>query len=249
MDLPSILVSDITATARRFKAIQTRLNASNEKNATRVVASTRGLMADPVLEACDAGVTEFCEDYLPEGVTKKPVITHKYPGTVWHFGGILQPNKLPIVVEFFEWIDMFDRATLIQPLRVACERHEDKKIKLLIEVNPIGNVKKHGAIFSDLPYLCEEIQKIKNIELMGLSCKSELMMSIDIAAKAYELTKKEHQSLLEKGILPSSAKELAIGSSRDMEKAVSLGSTMVRVGSALFGKSAPSKSLLPFDEY
>lgn len=249
MELPSISVNVLSATGRRYSAIQQRIQNADPENATRVVASTRGLMADPVLEACDAGLNEFCEDYLPEGITKKPVITHKHPSTIWHFGGILQPNKLHLVVEFFEWIDMFDRATLLQPLKLACEKHPDQSTKLLIEVNPLGNVKKHGSALSDVPYLCDEIQKIKNIELMGLSCKSELNMSLEIAQKGYELTRSAHLSLLEKGILPASATELAIGSSRDLEKAVELGSTMVRVGSALFGKSAPSKSLLPFDEY
>ena len=250
MELPNISLQSNTATSRRWQLLQKQVYESKSPNQTvRIVASTRGLMADPVLEACEAGVGEFCEDYIPEGVTKKPVITHRFPSTTWHFGGIIQPNRLPIAVEYFEWIDMFDRMTLLQPLQEAFRKHPTVKTKILIEVNPIGSIKKNGARLEDVPYLCEELQKIPQVILRGLSCKSELMMNKPVAMKAYEKTFQIHKELLEKGILPSTATDLAIGSSRDYVEAIKLGSTMIRVGSAMFGQSAPSKSLLPFDEY
>lgn len=253
MELPSFNIKVQSATSQRWIELQKRVQNAIEKyhktQAITLVASTRGLMADPVLEACDAGVTQLAEDYLPEGITKKPVIRHRFPLSTWHFTGILQPNKLHLAVEFFEWIHIFDRATLLKPLSEACERHPDKKPKILIEVNPVGHIKKHGALMVDVPVLCEELMKIPNLELAGLSCRSELMMNMDISAKAYEHVGQLHQELLRKGILPTNASTLAIGTSRDIEKAVECGSTMLRVGSALFGKTAPSKSLQPVDEF
>ncbi len=253
MDLPSFNSPIRTATSMRWIELQRKVDEVIEKHgikhAVEIVASTRGLMADPVLEACDAGVRSFAEDYLPEGITKKPVITHRYPDTIWHFTGVLQPNKLHLAVEFFDWIHIFDRTTLLKPLAEACEKHSNKKTKLLIEINPLGHVKKHGASGDDVAYLCEEVVKIPNIELKGFSCRSELMIAPASAILAYEKTAKLHQKFLKEGKLPSSATTLAIGSSRDFEKAIEIGSNLIRVGSSLFGKSAPSKAILPVDEF
>lgn len=253
MELPSFNTKVQSATSQRWVELQKRVQKAIEKRGlnleVQIVATTRGLMADPVIEAADAGVGNFAEDYLPEGITKKPVIRHRFPLSVWHFTGVIQPNKLHLAVEFFEWIHLFDRTTLLKPLAEACEKHANKKTKLLIEVNSVGNIKKHGADPKDIPYLCEEILKIPNIELMGLSCKSELMMNEGIAIKGYEKLAELHQKLLQDGSLPKTASILAMGSSRDLEKAIELGSSMIRVGSALFGKSAPSKAIMPVDEF
>lgn len=253
MDLPSFNSTIRSATLLRWQILQTKVNESIQKNnisyPVDIVASTRGLMADPVLEACEAGVTHFAEDYLPEGITKKPVITHRFPNTTWHFTGVLQPNKLHLAVEFFDWIHIFDRTTLVKPLVEACQKHEHKKTKLLIEINPLGHFKKHGATEKDLAHLCEEISKIKNIQLAGFSCRSELMISPSQALSAYEKTAQLHRKFLKEGVLPANATTLALGSSRDFEKAIEFGSTMIRVGSSLFGKSAPSKALLPVDDF
>ncbi len=251
MELPSFNLKVQSATAQRWielqKRVQGTLGKSNRQ--IQIVATSRGLMADPVMEPCEAGISHFGEDYLPEGITKKPVILHRFPLSIWHFTGVIQPNKLHLAVEAFDWIHLFDRATLLKPLSEACEKRSNKKTKLLIEVNSAGNFKKHGAAVTDVSYLCDEIQKIPNVELMGLSCKSELMMSREICAKAYEKLSELHHGLLKKGVLPTHATVLAMGTSRDLEKAIELGSTMIRVGSALFGKSASSKSLQPIDEY
>ncbi len=251
MQLPSISINTQTATARRWAELQKRVQTAskNSPNHITVIATTRGLMADPVLQACEAGVTEFCEDYLPEGITKKPVIVHRFPTTTWHFTGSLQPNKLHLAVEFFDWIHMFDRETLLKPLNEAFEKHPGKKTKILIEVNPIGTMKKNGVSLQELPKLCDGLQKIPQAKLMGLSCRSELMMSENVAAKAYDLVKNEQVKLIEKGMLPKTSDQLAMGSSRDLEKAIQSGSTMLRIGSALFGKSASFKAILPVDEF
>lgn len=253
MDLPSFNLNQRSVTSLRWMDLQKKVNETCSKNGithpVQIVASTRGLMADPVLQACETGVAQFAEDYLPEGVTKKPVITHRFPATTWHFTGVIQPNKLHLIVEFFDWIHLFDRQTLLKSLADACEKHPQKKTKMLIEINPIGNVKKHGAMISDVRVLCEELGTIPNIELMGFSCRSELMLSPLRAMEAYEKTAELHQRYLKEGVLPSTATTLAMGSSRDFQKAIALGSTMIRVGSALFGKSAPSKSVQPVDEF
>lgn len=251
MDLPSISINTQTATARRWAELQKRVQVAlkNSQNHITIVATSRGLMADPVFDACEAGVTEFCEDYLPEGITKKPVINHRFPMTTWHFAGSLQPNKLHLAVEFFDWIHTFDRETLLKPLHEAFQKHPEKKTKILIEVNPIGSMKKNGISMQELPKLCEGLQKIPQARLMGLSCRSELMMSQSLAAKAYDLVKNEQMKLMEKGILPKTASQLAMGSSRDIEKAIQSGTTILRIGSALFGKSASSKAVLPVDEF
>lgn len=251
MELPSFNLKVQSATSQRWIELQKRVQGAFGKSnhQIQIVATSRGLMADPVMDACEAGISHFGEDYLPEGITKKPVIQHRFPLSVWHFTGVIQPNKLHLAVEAFDWIHLFDRATLLKPLSDACEKHSNKKTKLLVEVNSVGSFKKHGALEKDVPFLCEELRKIPNIELMGLSCKSELMMTQNVCAQAYEKLNRLHLKLLSEGVLPSTATVLAMGTSRDLEGALEMGSTMIRVGSALFGKSAASTSTLPVDEF
>ena len=124
MDLPSFNLKVQGALSRRWielqKRVQNAVTLGKHQQTVRIIATSRGLMADPVMEACEAGIANFSEDYLPEGITKKPVIQHRFPLTIWHFTGVIQPNKLHLVVEFFDWVHLFDRATLLKPLSEAC---------------------------------------------------------------------------------------------------------------------------------
>lgn len=211
-------------------------NGKPEDSVT-LMASGRALMADPVTHAAKAGVKHICEEFLPEGVAKRPVVDQKVPGLAWHFTGSLLGKKIGLAVEFFDWIHSVDRVTLISDLRRAVLQ-KARRICVLIEVNPLGDEKRLGVSEKDLPELAEALIQIPEIQLMGLSFKTEQFMSSSAVLEGFETMARIQAEGHRKGFLPPYAKDLAMGSSRDYLQAVSTGSTILRVGSALFGEDA-----------
>jgi len=195
-------------------------------------------MVDPVLDAVNAGIRELCEEYLPEGITKRPPVDHRVPGITWHFVGELPPQKIHLAVEFFEWIHSVDRITTIRSLSEAVAAKGKKELKLLVEVNPLGKRKRMGASPEEVPFLIEAVQRIPGVRLMGLSMKNESAFSAKESVEAFRAMEKLRNEFLNKGVLPTQAIDLAMGSSRDFEEAISRGATIVRLGKAVFGTRA-----------
>ncbi len=226
--------------ATRLERLQARLKnaakkAGRDPNSVRLVASSRACMVDPVVAIAKLGVKDLAEDYLPEGVTKRPPVDRAAPGLTWHFTGTLPAQKLSLAVEFFDWIHSIDRLSITRPLAEAMEQNERHSLHLLIEVNVLGLKKRTGATPGEIPALVESLGRISGAIISGLSFKTELATLFSDGLWAYRRVRELHQEWLTKGILPPTAKELAMGSSRDFEEAIAAGATIVRIGSALFG--------------
>lgn len=213
------------------------LSQNRPEGDVMIVASSRALMADPVSYAAQAGIQHFCEEFLPEGIAKRPVVDHKVPGLTWHFTGSLLGKKLAMAVEFFDWIHSIDKITQVSALKSAIDG-KNRQISVLVEVNPVGQEKRLGVDPKDLPELLAALTQLPRIQLQGLSFKSEQFLSKDTALKGFDLMREIHENCLKKGYLPKTARHCAMGSSRDYEAAVKSGSTMLRLGEALFGESA-----------
>jgi pyridoxal phosphate enzyme (YggS family) len=191
-------------------------------------------MVDPVLEVLESGVRDLSEEYLPEGVTKRPPVDHKVTGLTWHFTGTLPPNKIDLVIESFDWIHSIDRLTFVRPLSEAIQK-KGKPICVLIEVNPLGSKKRAGRSPGEIGELAEALVRIPSLRVLGLSLKNEFSMSKDDSVTAFQRMNDIHKKALRMGELPPAAKVLAMGTSRDFEEAILAGATMIRVGEALFG--------------
>lgn len=228
-----------TATGVRVTQVRKRIQQVTEKmgkdpSTVCLIAASRSLMTDPVVEAAEAGIKDFCEDFLPEGITKQPVVDHRVSGLTWHFTGSLLNKKLHLAVEFFDWIHTLDRLTLLRSLTEAV-KSKTKKLHVLIEVNVLGHQKRMGIDPKELPALAKELALIPNLVLSGLSFKSEHFLSSENSLVAYKEMAKLHKKLLDNGVLSSHATELAMGCSQDYERAIEEGATMLRLGQAVFG--------------
>lgn len=207
------------------------------KGSVQIVASSRALMADPVTHLAQAGMRDFCEEFLPEGIAKRPVIDAKVPGVVWHYAGRFHPAKAKTTVEFFDWVHTIDRVTQVRALREAVAGRE-RPLHVLIEVNPLGEAKRLGCSPQELPELIEALRDLPGIQLEGLSLKTEHFMTPESTLDGFEKIKKIQIDMIDKSILPEAASVLAMGSSRDYAAAVAAGSTMLRLGAILFGEDA-----------
>jgi len=197
-----------------------------------LLAVSKTKPASAVKEAVAAGQRAFGENYVQEGVEK---ILHfrdrGFSGLEWHFIGPLQSNKSRLVAEHFDWCHTVDR------WRIASRLSEQRPTNLpplnvLIQINISDENSKSGITLSELETLAAEIASLPGITLRGLMAipapESEYARQIAVArqmAIAFAQLKTIYPTV----------DTLSLGMSDDMPAAIAAGSTMVRIGTAIFG--------------
>ncbi|UFN69199.1 YggS family pyridoxal phosphate-dependent enzyme [Vibrio alginolyticus] len=199
----------------------------------QLLAVSKTKPVEAILEAYQAGQTAFGENYVQEGVSKVQHFAEHYPDNriEWHFIGPIQSNKSRLVAEHFDWVHTIDRTKIAQRLN-AQRPSELKPLQVLIQVNTSGEASKSGVTEAEVFELAELISRLPNLTLRGL-------MSIPANVSDYESQLHEFQKLATlKQTLEAQFPEidtLSMGMSGDMTAAIEAGSTMVRIGTAIFG--------------
>ena len=195
------------------------------------VSKTKPLEA--ILDAANAGQRAFVENYVQEGVDKvqKVAELHSELSLEWHFIGPIQSNKTKPIAEHFDWVHSIDRAKTAQ--RLSQQRPAGlAPIQVLIQVNTSGEASKSGATPTEVVELAELISSLPNLTLRGL-------MSIPANLSDYQQQFDAFKQLadLQNTLLAQHPQldTLSMGMSGDMEAAIAAGSTMVRIGTAIFG--------------
>ncbi|MCG6330601.1 YggS family pyridoxal phosphate-dependent enzyme [Vibrio alginolyticus] len=198
------------------------------------VSRTKPLSGFAILwKSYQAGQTAFGENYVQEGVSKVQHFAEHYPDNriEWHFIGPIQSNKSRLVAEHFDWVHTIDRTKIAQRLNDQ-RPSELKPLQVLIQVNTSGEASKSGVTEAEVFELAELISRLPNLTLRGL-------MSIPANVSDYESQLREFQKLATlKQTLEAQFPEidtLSMGMSGDMTAAIEAGSTMVRIGTAIFG--------------
>ncbi|WP_253651590.1 MULTISPECIES: YggS family pyridoxal phosphate-dependent enzyme [unclassified Vibrio] len=199
----------------------------------QLLAVSKTKPVEAILEAYQAGQTAFGENYVQEGVSKVQHFAEHYPDNriEWHFIGPIQSNKSRLVAEHFDWVHTIDRTKIAQRLNDQ-RPSELKPLQVLIQVNTSGEASKSGVAEAEVFELAELISRLPNLTLRGL-------MSIPANVSDYESQLHEFQKLATlKQTLEAQFPEidtLSMGMSGDMTAAIEAGSTMVRIGTAIFG--------------
>ena len=198
----------------------------------RLIAVTKTYPVEDILEAVRCGVVSVGENRVQELAEKRRLWSG--PSVEWRLIGHLQGNKVRKALECASTVDSLDSLSLAGSLaRVA----EDKKMLLpvLIEVNTSGEKSKHGVAPYDAAPLLESVMKeCPALRVEGLMTVGPLTDDEAEVRNAFALLRRIRDSLSEEFGLR--LKELSMGMSGDYEWAVQEGSTMVRIGSAIFGK-------------
>ncbi len=200
---------------------------SGNKNVRLIAVSKKHLLSE-IKEAYDFGLRDFGENQIQEAIPK--ILEADFNAT-WHMIGHLQSNKANKATTHFDWIQSVDKLKTAQ--KISSKAIElNKTIKTLIEVNTSGEEAKNGVSPTNLLKLVEELEELPNIEPMGLMTIGPLYGGEAENRKAFTLLR----DLLEKAQTTNPAyKELSMGMSGDFEDAIIEGSTMIRIGSAIFG--------------
>lgn len=196
-----------------------------------LLAVSKTFPAEDVVQAYRDGQRDFGENRLQEAMGKMPQLP---PDCRWHLIGPLQRNKVRKALEQgFALIEAVDSAKLAQAVsRIAGELGVTARI--LLEVNVDGEESKHGFTPEELLTGWDELTALPNLDICGLMCIPAPTESPEEARPAFAALRTLAETLRQRGPLP--LPELSMGMSHDYAVAVEEGATIVRVGSAIFGR-------------
>ena len=211
-------------------------SAGRDANTVTLLAVSKTFPAEAVREAQAAGQRAFGENYVQESLDKIAALADLRAHLEWHLIGPLQSNKTRSVAEAFDWVHSVDRLKIAQ--RLAEQRPAGlQPLQLCLQVNVSGEDSKSGVAPAELPALAAAVAALpaNRVRLRGL-------MSIPEPTSDPAAQRAPHRQLREL-LAALNAQGLALdtlsmGMSADVEAAVAEGSTLVRVGSALFGARA-----------
>lgn len=204
--------------------------AGRPESSVRLLAVSKTWGADAVRAAHAAGQTAFGENYIQEAVDKITAL-HDLP-LEWHCIGPIQSNKTRLVAEHFDWVHSIDRLKIAQRLSEQRPAHLPP-LQVCIQVNVDGGATKSGVAPQDLPALAQAVAALPRLQLRGLMTIPEPAESPEAARAVHRQARQLLEALQAQGLALDT---LSMGMSADMEAAILEGSTLVRVGTAIFGK-------------
>jgi len=214
--------------------IATQCAASGrDPQSVQLLAVSKTFALSAVLEAHQAGQKYFGENYIQEGVEKITACRARPDcgDRVWHCIGPIQSNKTRLVATHFDWVHTVDRLKIAQ--RLSEQRPPDMPpLQICIQVNIDGGVNKAGIAPAEALELGRQVAALPRLRLRGLMTIPEPSADYADALAVHQCAKDLWDRLRAAGLEMDT---LSMGMSADLEAALAAGSTMVRVGSALFG--------------
>jgi pyridoxal phosphate enzyme (YggS family) len=217
--------------ARVRVQIQTACQAAGRAaDSVQLLAVSKTWGPESVRQAHATGQTAFGENYIQEAVDK--ITTLRDLPLVWHCIGPIQSNKTRLVAEHFDWVHSVDRLKIAQRLSEQRPEHLTP-LQVCIQVNVDGGETKSGVSPQDLPALAQAVANLPRLQLRGLMTIPEPAETEAQMRTVHHQAKDLFEQLRAQG-LPLDT--LSMGMSADMAAAIAEGSTMVRVGTAIFGQ-------------
>jgi pyridoxal phosphate enzyme (YggS family) len=208
--------------------------AGRDPASVSLLAVSKTFGPEAVIEAAGAGQTAFGENYLQEAVDKQQAVRALRPDLQldWHFIGPIQSNKTRPVAEHFDWVHTVDREKIAR--RLSEQRPTNlPALNICLQVNVSGEASKSGVSPEDLPALAQVVATLPNLRLRGLMAIPEPAADFESQRKPFALLRALQQQLAAIGIITDT---LSMGMSTDMAAAIAEGATIVRIGTAIFGK-------------
>lgn len=213
--------------------LQQRINnacirALREPDSVTLLAVSKTKSADIVQKAYDLGLRQFGENYVNEAEEKIPAL----PSDItWHFIGPIQSNKTRSIAEKFSWVHSVDRLKIAQ--RLNDQRLEAQSaLQCLIQVNISEDENKSGITADQVFDFAKQLQQFPRLQLRGLMAIPAANQSEETLTQDFSRMQQLFSQLQQ--IYPQ-VDTLSMGMSGDLEQAIAHGSTMVRIGTDLFG--------------
>jgi len=208
------------------------LRAGRKVSDVRLMAVTKTVDDDRIMEAIEAGVDIIGESYVQEAKRK---IEKMGRSIEWHMIGYLQSNKAKYAVNIFDMIHSVDRMDLAVELNKR-SRAQDMAMKVLIEINISGEKTKSGVPYEEAMRLGKDISSLDNLSIQGLMTMAPWFDNPEDARPYFKALRELRDRIIDENIVRAEMRELSMGMSGDYEVAVEEGATIVRVGRSIFGE-------------
>lgn len=219
---------------QKLSQIQRRIDeacraSSRKSESVRLIGASKKQAHELLREFSEAGLNDLGENYLQEALDKQ--IALKDLSLNWHFIGHIQSNKSQQIAENFNWVHGVDRLKIAN--RLATLHRRPEPINVLIQLNPDQEQSKSGVSLKQAPQLCQQIAELDGLRLRGFMMIPRARENRDqqrqVFAQARTLLEYCNQQY---GL---NLDQLSMGMSGDLEAAILEGSTMLRIGTDLFG--------------
>lgn len=197
-----------------------------------LVAVSKTFPAQCIAEARAAGQRAFGENYLQEALAKQAALADA--SLEWHFVGPIQSNKARAIAEHFAWVHGVDRLKVAERLSAA-RPASLPPLNVLLQVNVDAEDTKSGVAAAELPALAQAVARLPRLALRGLMALPRPEAEFAAQRRAFARLRALRDALAAAGLALDT---LSMGMSADLEAAIAEGSTMVRVGTAVFGERA-----------
>lgn len=209
---------------------QAEMQAKRPENSVQLLAVSKTWSAEILRDAAEAGQASFGENYLQEALIK--IKTLKDLNLQWHFIGPIQSNKTKDIAQYFDWVQSIDRIKIAQRLNNQ-RPNELPALNVCIQVNIDDEKSKAGISLDDVDSLAQEIMQLDRLVLRGLMVIPTKTDDISIQSSAFQ---RAHQLFSSLQHQYSTIDTLSMGMTADMNSAIAQGSTMIRVGTGIFGQ-------------
>jgi pyridoxal phosphate enzyme (YggS family) len=225
--------------AANLQSVRRRISEAlqGDSRAVTLVAVSKTRTVADIRAALAAGCHDFGENYVQEAIAKIAALPGE--GVTWHFIGALQGNKARDVAEAFDWVHGLDRLKIAQ----ALSRHRSPQhgpLQVCIQVNISGEATKGGVEAAEVLALAREIAALPGLKLRGLMGIATPDADPATQRGEFALLRQALEGLRAAGL---DVDTLSMGMTHDLEAALAEGATMVRVGTAIFGKRERKISL------
>jgi pyridoxal phosphate enzyme (YggS family) len=222
------------AVSQHIAKLQDRIRIASQKcgrnpDEITLVAVSKTKPASAIRTAASAGLVDFGESYLQEALDKVQQL-QDLP-LCWHFIGPIQSNKTRPIAEHFDWVHSVDRLKIARRLSEQRPGHLPP-LKLCLQVNISGEASKSGASLDELPALASAVEDLPGLQLRGLMAIPAPSRDFEQQRRAFAPVREAMESM--RRDLPR-LDTLSMGMSSDLEAAIAEGTTMLRVGTDIFG--------------
>ncbi|HZW77665.1 MAG TPA: YggS family pyridoxal phosphate-dependent enzyme [Flavobacteriaceae bacterium] len=229
---------DTLAIKQNLQQIQDRINgacalANRKPEEVKLLLATKTVAAEKIQIAIDQGYHLLGENKILEGLDKYEVL--KQNDCKWHVIGHAQTNKVKHILKYADVLQSLDRFKLALKLQNRCD-FDNRDIDVFIQVNTSYEKSKFGVAPEKAIQLIKDVSELPRLHIKGLMTIGILSSKDDRVRDCFKLLKEIQQEAIALKLPNASFEELSMGMSNDLELAIFEGSTMVRVGTAIFGR-------------
>jgi PLP dependent protein len=198
-----------------------------------LVAVSKTFGWEVLRRAVDAGQQDFGENYVQELSEKRRALND--PGIRWHYIGHLQSNKAKSIIDYVHLIHSVDNEHLAQELDRRAEK-ANRTVDILLEVHTTGEATKFGVLPAKAVEMAKAISNLKNVRIQGLMTMGPFSDDPNDSRPSFRQLTDLKQRMDQEGIENVSMRHLSMGMTHDFQVAIEEGATIVRIGTAIFGK-------------